>query len=231
MCDVAVRASQLLTIGVDLTCALRPVNGEGVFRIDLVKKVVDRQGRILQRQFTPVDPRADLGDALDALWREATRVDTFAIAPTTAHIIAKNLEAAVQRGTGTEAKKVGRAAAGKTGTMDYDVWFAGFTGERAAVVWVGSDRRERTLGPSEARNKVYGSDMAAPIWASYMKVVDVVPKGAVRAGIGDDVPPDVVTVQIDPASGLLARDGGVPVVHRRGTEPTEYPPEILDPEL
>ncbi|MCC6619965.1 MAG: transglycosylase domain-containing protein [Deltaproteobacteria bacterium] len=197
----------------------------------LVKKVVDRGGHILERRFTPVDPRADAADALDALWRAATATAPPAIAPTTAHIVAKNLEAGVQRGTGGAAKGIGRAAAGKTGTMDYDVWFCGFTGDRAAVVWIGADRNERTLGPSERHNDVYGSDTAAPVWAAYMKGVDVVDKGARRPGIGDDAPPDVVTVQIDPATGLLARDGGVPIVHRKGTEPVEAAPEILDPEL
>ena len=147
------------------------------------------------------------------------------VSPTTSHLITKNLAAAVKGGTGQKAKALGREAAGKTGTLAYDVWFAGFTGERAAIAWIGADRRERTLGPSERDNKVYGSTAALPMWVDFMRAVDRVPKGETRPGVADVVPPDVVSVAIDPATGLLAAAEGIVIPHRRGTEPTEMAPE------
>lgn len=195
--------------------------------LGLVKKVVARDGTVLERHFAPQDPWAALDDAWLAL-RERARIAAIpVISPTTAYLISENLAAAVQVGTGQKAKSLLREAAGKTGTLDYDVWFAGFTGDRAAVVWLGADRRERTLGPSERLNKVYGSTAALPAWVAFMRAVDkVASKADKRPGIADVVPPDVVSVAIDPVSGLLALPGtGVTIPHRKGTEPTETAPE------
>lgn len=56
--------------------------------------------------------------------------------------------------------------AGKTGTTDdnRDAWFAGFSGDRQAVVWVGRDGNEPT--------PLTGSSGALPIWADIMQVLD-----------------------------------------------------------
>jgi penicillin-binding protein 1B len=52
--------------------------------------------------------------------------------------------------------------AGKTGTTDdnRDAWFAGYSGDRQAVVWVGRDGNEPT--------PLTGSSGALPIWADIM---------------------------------------------------------------
>jgi penicillin-binding protein 1A len=202
-------------------------------RLDLVKKVVDREGNVLERHYRPADPGAHAADTFVALWEAAELAPEVAIDPVTNHLIATNLAAAVKAGTGQKAKALGREAAGKTGTLDYDVWFAGFTAERAAVSWLGADRRERTLGPSERDNRVYGSSAALPMWVDFMKAVDPVKKGEKRPGVAAIIPGGVVYVAIDPATGLLARplpDGSNPptailMPHRAGTEPTEYAPE------
>lgn len=57
-------------------------------------------------------------------------------------------------------------AAGKTGTTsDYrDAWFAGYTGEFAAALWIGYDDMRVSLGPEGA-----GGRVAAPIWMSFVK--------------------------------------------------------------
>ncbi|TXR54164.1 penicillin-binding protein 1B [Reinekea thalattae] len=70
--------------------------------------------------------------------------------------------------TGTSAR-IGRElpsywwAAGKTGTTDgnRDAWYAGFTGDRQLVVWVGRDDNEET--------PLVGSTGALPIWMRVMK--------------------------------------------------------------
>ena len=94
----------------------------------------------------------------------------------------------------------------------------------AFVVVLGADRRERTLGPSERDNKVYGSSAALPAWVDFMKAVGRVPKGEKPPGVAEVVPPDVITVLVDPATGLLAAGDGILIPHRRGTEPTETAP-------
>jgi len=200
--------------------------------LPLVRKVVARDGRVLERNLRPADPSASTSDTLVALWLAATTPPEVVVSPVTSHLIARNLTAAVNIGTGKKAKSLNREAGGKTGTLAYDVWFAGFTGERAAVAWLGADRRERTLGPSERDNRIYGSTAALPMWVDFMAKIDTVKRGDKRKGVSEVVPPDVIIVQIDPETGLLARpkeDGtydktAIAIPHRKGTEPTEMVP-------
>ena len=59
-------------------------------------------------------------------------------------------------------------AAGKTGTTDdcRDAWFAGYTADLAAAVWVGYDDMRTSIGPTAT-----GGRVAAPIWMSFVKEV------------------------------------------------------------
>lgn len=59
-------------------------------------------------------------------------------------------------------------AAGKTGTTSAwnDAWFVGFTGDLAAVVWMGLDSGSMTLGKYQA-----GGSVCAPVWGKVMKDV------------------------------------------------------------
>lgn len=196
--------------------------------LGLVRKVVDQSGAVLTRNLAPSDPWASSTDAFFALAERVRAPTAPAISPTTAYLVAKNLAAAVKSGTGQRARTVGREAAGKTGTLPYDVWFSGFTATRATVAWLGADDNERTLGPSERDNKVYGAH-AAGMWADFMRALDA-PSGskaalAKRPGVAEVVPPDVVVVEIDPTTGLLARENGQAIPHRVGTEPKEMAPE------
>jgi membrane peptidoglycan carboxypeptidase len=79
--------------------------------------------------------------------------------------VAAMMRAVLDEGTGRAARTRGftAAAAGKTGTTDLlrDAWFAGFTGDLLAVVWVGRDD-DRPLG-------LTGAQAALPIWTEFMK--------------------------------------------------------------
>ncbi len=70
----------------------------------------------------------------------------------------------VRRGSGKEALKVGRPAAGKTGTSNggRDAWFVGFTPELCTGVWLGYDDRKPIA-------KASGGALAVPIWVDFMK--------------------------------------------------------------
>ena len=83
--------------------------------------------------------------------------------PTTAYLITDMLKTAVQSGTGTNAQ-IGRPAAGKTGTTDngVDIWFAGYTPDLVAVVWIGHDNNQTPMP------QAYGGMYPARIWREVM---------------------------------------------------------------
>ena len=193
----------------------------------LVRKVVDGEGRVLERAIPPGDPHASLGDTLLGLWDQALAPRQPLIRPQTAYLMTANLREVVQRGTATRAKVLAADVVGKTGTLPYDVWFDGFSWERVAVAWVGADRRERPLGKSEKVNKVYGGDTALPAWIEFMSQVDVHRNSRLLL---DRPPADVVWLRIDPKTGLLARSGGRTVPHMKGTEPSDFSYEETSPE-
>lgn len=74
------------------------------------------------------------------------------------------LKAAVDHGTGRGARAMGLVgpAAGKTGTTNdkKDSWFAGFTPNQVAVVWVGYD--------DNTSHGLTGGSGAVPIWSQFM---------------------------------------------------------------
>jgi penicillin-binding protein 1A len=107
-------------------------------------------------------------------------------------------------GTGAEASRLGKPAAGKTGTTNdsFDTWFMGFTRDLLAGVWLGYDQNEMPLGRYET-----GGRAALPIWLAYMQ-------SALRNRPQPDfpVPEGIAFVRIDAANGRLATEGGARVV-------------------
>ncbi len=85
------------------------------------------------------------------------------INPKTAGEITYMLTEAVERGTGKNARLPDTRAAGKTGTsQDYrDAWFAGYSGDYVAAVWIGNDDNSPTNG-------VTGGSIPAQIWKDIM---------------------------------------------------------------
>ena len=147
--------------------------------------------------------------------------------PRTAWIVTDMMREVVQRGTATAAKKLGRPAAGKTGTTNdsKDAWFVGFTPDLVTGVWVGFDA-DRTLG------KATGGKLAAPIWTDFMEqalegrpIRELpVPEGVDLPGRPTPTPP-----------GASPGPGGAPAATRKPRPtPTLAPlpddPEAPDPE-
>jgi penicillin-binding protein 1A len=139
-----------------------------------------------------------------------------AIEPTTAYLVTSLLESVVKEGTGRGAQVLGKPVAGKTGTTNnfVDAWFMGYAPSIVTGVWVGYDNPKASLGDRET-----GARAALPIWISVMA------KALENKPVEDFTPPDdIVSVKIDPESGLLAREGqpdAIMDVFRRGTEPTQ----------
>ncbi|MDX1573740.1 MAG: penicillin-binding protein 1A [Methylophaga sp.] len=114
-----------------------------------------------------------------------------------AYLMNSMLRDVVRFGTGRQALSLGRNdLAGKTGTTNdqVDAWFNGFNPELVAISWVGFDN-PRNLGRFET-----GGRAALPMWMDFMReALRNVPEK-------DFIPPvDMVTVRINPETGLLAR--------------------------
>ena len=179
----------------ELTAAYGALLNQGI-RLEpyTVESVVDANGQTLETH---------VPEPLEAISKES------------AYLITSMMEDVIQKGTGQAAKGLGRPLAGKTGTTNdfTDAWFVGGAPNLVTGVWVGFDEI-RTIGEKEA-----GARTALPIWIGYMKkALESLPV------MPFTVPDGVITVKIDPATGLLAPDGadqGVNEVFLKGTEPTQ----------
>ncbi len=111
-----------------------------------------------------------------------------------AYLLNWSLQQVVKQGTGRRlAKYIGpdKKIAGKTGTTNdmRDSWFAGFSADKVAVVWVGRDDNKSA--------KLTGSSGALEIWGDMMGQLSLAP--------GDQVKPEqVVQVLLDKDNFLLA---------------------------
>jgi len=116
------------------------------------------------------------------------------------HFIMNNmLQDVIKRGTGKRALALKRNdLAGKTGTTNdqKDAWFSGYNRDLVTSVWIGFDQ-PRTLG-----RWAFGGNTALPVWVNYM--------GAMLKGKEHrpfPQPDGIVSVRIDPETGLLAQPG------------------------
>ena len=108
--------------------------------------------------------------------------------PRVSYLMVSLLESVVNTGTAADVRARGfrLPAAGKTGTS-HDGWFAGFTSNLLAVVWVGyDDDRELDLT---------GAQSALPIWTEFMKRATSQP--SYRNAQPFTAPPGVVTAPIE----------------------------------
>ena len=92
-----------------------------------------------------------------------------AMKPDTAHLVDFVLQQVIDHGTGTSAK-LGRPVAGKTGTTENngDAWFAGYTPNYAAVVWMGYPEGNNRPMDNVHGITVTGGTLPAQIWQQFM---------------------------------------------------------------
>ena len=105
-------------------------------------------------------------------------------------------------------------AAGKTGTTDEqrDAWFAGFTGDRLAVVWLGYD--------DNRAGRLSGASAALPVWGDIMAALLPQPLELPSAE-------GVEQVWIDPQNNLRGDSqcaGAVQLPFMQGSAPQERSP-------
>ncbi|MEA2461069.1 MAG: penicillin-binding protein [Actinomycetota bacterium] len=117
-----------------------------------------------------------------------------------AYLLTEALQDVIARGTGVAAD-IGRPAAGKTGTTNNysDAWFVGYTPQLVAAVWVGYP--EGLVPMTNVHGiRVFGGTFPALIWRQFMmEALAGTPVKAFEIPKGE-----LVTVLIDPESGLLA---------------------------
>jgi penicillin-binding protein 1B len=132
------------------------------------------------------------------------------------YLLAAAMQDVVREGTGQGLKNwlaPEMAVAGKTGTTDEqrDAWFAGFTGDRLGVVWVGYDDNRAA--------RLSGSAAALPIWGDMMAALAPEP-------LALEKPERIELVWIDPQSGLrgLSCPGAQELPFVQGSAPRERAP-------
>ena len=178
---------------------------DGGFRTPLraIREIVTAEGKPLQRYPLDVEPVA---------------------APAPVYLLTAALQGVVREGTAqalTNWLPAELNVAGKTGTTDdlRDSWFAGYTGDRVAVVWVGRDDNKSS--------GLTGASGAMTVWGEMMKNIEPEP-------LQPAVPEDIELVNVDPVSGLRY-DGeckdGVPMPFIKGSAPTETLPCAISPEV
>lgn len=133
------------------------------------------------------------------------------------YLINLALRDVIQKGTGYQAKILGRQdLAGKTGTTQdhHDGWFAGFNGNVVTVTWLGFDQLKSL--------HEYAAQATLPMWITYMRqVLSGMPETPLIQPTG------MISVPIDPKTGLLARPGqadAILEVFRPANVPKRYAP-------
>ena len=131
----------------------------------------------------------------ELIYQAASPMPQQVLTPQNAYLMTQVMHDVIQHGTGRAAKVLGRAdLSGKTGTTNdkVDAWFSGFNSDLVATVWVGFDESTRSLHE-------YGAQAALPIWIDFMRnALKNQPEKTMAE------PADIVSVRIDPKTGLLA---------------------------
>ncbi len=142
---------------------------------------------------------------------EAPNNQKVVMSEETAYLVTNMLETVTKAGTGTNAQMANRAVASKTGTTQLpdtaafkgktgnkDAWFAAYTPEYVAVVWMGYDNDTDANGKAQYLRQIYGGKYPALIWKAVMTKAS---QGL--SGSQFTKPSTIVEVAIDEKSGDL----------------------------
>ncbi len=130
-----------------------------------VRRILDRDGNVLEDNTVYYDPMLSPGVRLDRLYATAGIRPRQAIPARAAFLTSKLLRAAMEFGFASIVRRTGIKSAGKTGTSSatMDTSFVGYTSHWMTTVWMGDDMRERPLGQDDAAYMT-----VVPMWARYM---------------------------------------------------------------
>ena len=163
--DLNAKQYGVLALGTQETSALEQASAFGVFanhgvRVEPtpVLRILDAKGETVEDNRKP----------------DGKRVLSEAVADNVTSV----LQGVVEKGTGTRAK-IGRPAAGKTGTSENweNAWFVGYTPTLSTAVWMGHPSANKTMANVHGIPHVVGGSLPAMIWHDFMieAVKDVEP--------------------------------------------------------
>jgi penicillin-binding protein 1A len=210
-------------LGAGETTLLRMVTAYSMFdnggrrvKPTLIDRIQDRYGHTIFRH----DERECRECSADK-WREQAEPALIdrreqVLDPMTAYQITSMMEGAVQRGTGTALREVGKPIAGKTGTTNdaKDVWFIGFSPDLAVGVYLGYDK-PRSIG-----GRATGGGLAAPIVKNFFKVAL-----ANKPPVPFRVPSGIKLIRVDAKTGTRVGPGSDGKVVLEGFKPGTAPPD------
>jgi penicillin-binding protein 1B len=156
-----------------------------------IRSVLTADGQPLKRYPFQIQQRFDAGsiyliqNAMQRVMREGTGRSVYSVLPSTLNL------------------------AGKTGTSNdsRDSWFAGFSQDVLAVVWMGRDDNGKT--------PFTGASGSLQVWTNFMRKVSPLP-------LDTPLPDNVVQAWVDPHSGQgsdASCPGAVQMPYIRGSEP------------
>ncbi|MDP2270274.1 MAG: PBP1A family penicillin-binding protein [Archangium sp.] len=185
-----------------------------------VRKIEDRFGRMVEDHTAYDDPWASLQDRMAAGYARSFEPGEQVMSRETAYLVTDLMRGVVQGGTGAAAGRLGKPAAGKTGTTNdsFDAWFTAFTRDLVTSAWVGYDMNVHPLGKYET-----GGRAALPIWLSYMtKALD----GRNQPEFYPPASLDLIQRRIDKKTGRLATGSrnSMTLWFKKGTEPEDSEP-------
>lgn len=178
----------------DVSHLYHTLAADGVYTpLRAIRSVQDAENKPLQRYALASEPRFTIEES---------------------HLMHFALQSVMRIGTGRRAYSVlptELALAGKTGTTNEqrDSWFAGYSGDHLAVVWVGNDDNKPT--------HLTGSNGALSIWSDIFKQINT-------RGIAQATPENIEYYWIDSQNGLRSAEGCehaqlVPFI--KGTQPSD----------
>lgn len=186
-----------------------------------IRKIEDRFGRMVEDHTAFDDPWASLPDRIAAGYARLSEPGERVLSASTAFLVTDLMRGVVREGTGAAASRLGKPAAGKTGTTNdsFDAWFTAFTHDLVTTAWVGYDLNSHPLGKFET-----GGKAALPIWLAYMS------KALEGRDQPEFMPPpslDLVQRRVDRKTGRLSNESknAVTLWFKRGSEPQDAEPE------
>ncbi|WP_017660458.1 transglycosylase domain-containing protein [Baaleninema simplex] len=107
---------------------------------------------------------AQVTDSAGNIMLDNTPKPSLVLDPWATASLNSTLQGVIEQGTATNAK-IGRPAAGKTGTTssERDIWFVGYVPQLAVAVWAGNDNNA-PLGYGAT-----GGGFVAPVWRDFMQ--------------------------------------------------------------
>ncbi len=174
-----------------------------------IRRVLDRQGRVIEDHTVTDDPWLAAGDKLDRLAARAGEKVEPVIDPRSAWLTSKLLREIVTVGHSGPIRATKVIAAGKTGTSSHtsDVWFIGYTSRWMTTAWIGDDTYQRQLGFKDASFM-----LSVPMWARYM------------VGVVGDQPLEEIPWERPPS--VKANDLGGPLKKGFAPPPSTVPDEL-----